>query len=121
MHGGPRRLAIHLINLFPYFFYPELHADRRGDLMTDMSTDLLVSRSDSTHAKLLDCAVQVRLEPFDLSLVCRNTKYVLALGANESFDRVKLPGRGGIQKTRLDSRLDLQECAARSGQAEEYI
>jgi hypothetical protein len=39
MHGGPRRLSIHLINLFSYFFHHELHADGGGDLINDMSTE----------------------------------------------------------------------------------
>jgi hypothetical protein len=78
-----------------------------------------VPRYEDAHAELLYHAVKIPLESFELSLICRNTKYVLALGANEPLDRFELSGRGRIEKTCLSRRLNLLERAARSRQAEE--
>jgi hypothetical protein len=81
----------------------------------------MVSQYDDTHAELFYCAVQIRLESVNFSLICRNAKHILALGAAESLDRFELSGRGRGEETCLGGRLDLVKRAAWSRQADEWV
>jgi hypothetical protein len=78
-----------------------------------------MSRCDDAHMKILQRAVELLTEFFDLFLILRDQRSVLGRGADPFLDSVEPSGRSRAVMTCLNRQLNLLKRAARRGETDE--